>query len=439
VTDATAATPTFSAMSLHHRLVIAFVALMPLITFQAILIPTIAVLGLSAFGAVAIATAPRGMLGRMRVSTAAIAYVGWCLLSVTWVFDRTLFVNRSERFLVPSFLFMAIGALVPAKVIVRGFLVGYYTMLAYTVLAVATSHTAREQTASAVEGALPGWHGTFAHKNAMSTLLVVGVVFIMAFETRRRVKWLSLATIAVLLVGSRSGTGLAGLIFVLTAWNWLVAFLKQRERMSAPFVFFSFVGLVVSLIAGVGTLPIVLAAYGKDTTFTGRTDIWSGVLWAIGRRPLVGYGYSGVWVSDSLEPTFTMMRHIGFRAFHAHNGTLDVLLQVGVVGFVLFILFYVPMLRGGLRLARRGDAVGAVVIIAGLAIAVMSLSESLFLGPWIPFMCLLRGMTLRAEQPRHRRGPVLAPTGEDVFTLLSPQSSRSPELPSPALHAVSDS
>jgi O-antigen ligase len=279
-------------MSLHYRLVIAYIALMPLSTFEAIRLGTSKVLVVSALGVAAIATAPRGMLGRMRVSTAAIAYVGWCLLSVTWVFDHTLFVNRSQRFLLPAFLFMAIGALVPAKVVMRGFLAGYYVMLGYTVLAVATSHNARQQSATDNEGALPGWHGTFLHKNALSTLLVVGVVFILAFETRRRVKWSALVVIAVLLVGSRSGTGLAGMIFVVTAWNWLLTFLKQRDRMSAPFVFFSFVGLVVSLIAGIGTMPIVLAAYGKDTTFTGRTNIWSGVLWAIGRRPMVGYGYS---------------------------------------------------------------------------------------------------------------------------------------------------
>lgn len=388
----------------HERLVMAFLALMPLVTFQAIRIPTIAILMVTVLGVLAVGTAQRGMLGRMRVSTAAVAFVGWCLVSVAWVFDATLFVNRSERFLVPAFVFLAIGASTSARVIIRGFLAGYYAMIALTVFTVVTSAGAREQSATSYEGALPGWHGPFLHKNAMSTLLVVGVVFIVAFEPRRWVKWLSLGTIALLLIGSRSGTGLAGIIFVVTAWNWLMTFLKQRSRMSAPFVFFSFVGLVVSMGIGVSTLPIVLAAYGKDTTFTGRTDIWRGVLWAIARRPLLGYGYSGVWVNDNVEPTFSVMRHIGFRAFHAHNGTLDVILQVGVVGLVLFLALYLPMLRSGLRLARRGDAVGAVVIIAGLAIAVMSLSESLFLGPWIPFLCLLRGMTLRAEQPRERRG-----------------------------------
>lgn len=388
----------------HERMMTAFVALMPLITFQAVRIPTVAVLLVTALGLVALGTAQRGMLGRMRVSTAAVAFVGWCLVSVAWVYDATLFVNRSERFLVPAFVFLAIGASTPARVIIRGFLAGYYAMIALTVVTIVAMPGAREQAATSYEGALPGWHGPFLHKNAMSTLLVVGVVFIMAFEARRWVKWLSLGTIAVLLVGSRSGTGLAGIIFVVTAWNWLLTYLKQRSRMSAPFVFFSFVGLAVSMGIGVSTLPIVLAAYGKDTTFTGRTDIWRGVLWAIAKRPMLGYGYSGVWVNDNVEPTFSMMRQIGFRAFHAHNGTLDVLLQVGVVGLGLFLTLYLPMLSSGLRLARRGDAVGAVVIIVGLAVAVMSLSESLFLGPWIPFLCLLRGMTLRAEQPRQRRG-----------------------------------
>ena len=388
---------------IHERLIVIYLFLMPLITFEAVPLPTIAILGVSGLGALALLTSARGTFARMRISTAAIAFVGWCLVSATWVYDSTLFVNKSERFLIPAFIFLAIGASVPGELIVRGFLHGYYTLLGYIVFSLVTNPATRVQAATANEGALPGWHGPFVHKNAMSTLLVVGVVFLLAFETHRRRRWVAFGVIAVLLIGSRSGTGLAGIIFVITAWNWLRAFIKQQRRMTAPFVFFSFAGLLVSMVVGLSTLPIVLAAYGKDATFTGRTNIWSGALWAIERRPLLGYGYGGVWISENVEPTFSIMRRIGFRAFHAHNGALDVILQVGVIGIVLFVCLFIPTLLSSLRLARLGSAVGAAIVIAGLAIAVMSLSESLFLGPWIPFICLCRGMTLRAEQPPWRR------------------------------------
>lgn len=387
---------------IHERLILTYLFLMPLVTFEAFPLPTIAILGVSGLGVLALLTSARGTLARMRISTAAIAFLGWCLISATWVYDSTLFVNKSERFLIPAFIFLAIGASIPAELIVRGFLTGYYTLLGYIVFTLVTNPDARVQAATFNEGALPGWHGPFNHKNAMSTLLVVGVVFLLAFETRRCVRWTAFSVIAVLLIGSRSGTGLAGIIFVITAWNWLRNFVRQQKRMTAPFVFFSFAGLLVSMVVGLSTLPIILAAYGKDATFTGRTNIWSGVLWAIERRPLMGYGYGGVWISENVEPTFSMMRRIGFRAFHAHNGALDLILQVGVIGIVLFMCLFVPTLVSSLRLARRGSSVGAVIVVAGLAIAVMSLSESLFLGPWIPFICLCRGITLRAEQSPRR-------------------------------------
>jgi exopolysaccharide production protein ExoQ len=395
--------PRIPSEVIHERLILTYLFLMPLITFDAVPLPTIAILGFSGLGVLALLTSARGTFARMRISTAAIAFVGWCLVSATWAYDSSLFVNKSERFLVPAFIFLAIGASIPAELIVRGFLRGYYALLGYIVFTLVTNPAARMQAATANEGALPGWHGPFVHKNAMSTLLVIGVVFLLAFETRRRVRWAAFGVIAVLLIGSRSGTGLAGIIFVITAWNWLRTFVKQEKRMTAPFVFFSFASLLVSIVVGLSTLPIILAAYGKDTTFTGRTNIWSGVLWAIEQRPLVGYGYGGVWISENVEPTFSMMRRIGFRAFHAHNGALDVVLQVGVIGMILFVCLFVPTLLSSLRLARRGSAVGTAIVVAGFAIAVMSLSESLFLGPWIPFICLCRGMTLRAEQPARRR------------------------------------
>ena len=387
---------------IHERLILTYLFLIPLITFEAIPLPTVAILGVSGLGVVALLTSARGTFARMRISIAAVAFLGWCLVSATWVYDSTLFVNKSERFLIPAFVFLAIGASVPADLIVRGFLTGYYTLLGYIVITLVINPHARVQAATLNEGALPGWHGPFNHKNAMSTLLVVGVVFVLAFETRRRVRWAAFGAMSVLLIGSRSGTGLAGIIFVITAWNWLRTFVKQQKRMTAPFVFFSFAGLLVSVVVGLSTLPIILAAYGKDATFTGRTNIWSGVLWAIARRPALGYGYGGVWISENVEPTFSMMRRIGFRAFHAHNGVLDVVLQVGGIGIFLFLCLFVRTLLSSLRLARSGSPVGAAIVIAFLAIAVMSLSESLFLGSWIPFICLCRGMTLRADQPPRR-------------------------------------
>jgi exopolysaccharide production protein ExoQ len=409
---------------IHEWLILTYLFLMPLITFDAVPLPTIAIVGVSGIGVLVLLTSARGTFARMRVSMAAIAFVGWCLLSAAWVYDSSLFVNKSERFLIPAFIFLAIGASAPAEVIVRGFLRGYYVLLGYIVFTLVTDPLARLQIATATEGALPGWHGPFGHKNVMSTLLVVGMVFVLAFETRRRVRWGAFGIIAVLLIGSRSGTGLAGVIFVITAWNWLRTFVKQERRMTAPFVFFSVAGLLVSMVVGLTTLPIILAAYGKDTTFTGRTNIWSGVLWAIERRPLLGYGYSGVWISENVEPTFSMMRRIGFRAFHAHNGALDVVLQVGIIGLVLFVCLFVPTLLSSLRLARRGSSVGSLVVVAGLAIAVMSLSESLFLGPWIPFVCLCRGMTLREERPprpraRRNSGAVRSP---ETPNAVSPKS-----------------
>jgi hypothetical protein len=257
---------------IHERLIIAYVLLMPLVTFEAIRIPTIAILGVSGLGVLALLTAPRGTLIRMRISVAAVAFVGWCLMSVAWVYDSTLFVNRSERFLIPAFIFLAIGASIPANVIVRGFLAGYYTLLGYIVLTLVVSSGAREQAATAFEGALPGWHGPFNHKNAMSTLLVVGVVFVLAFEIRQRVRWVALGTVGILLVGSRSGTGLAGMIFVITAWNWMRTLVRQRGRMTAPFVLLSFIGMVVSLVVGLSTLP---ACRATATAEFGSPPTWN--------------------------------------------------------------------------------------------------------------------------------------------------------------------
>lgn len=400
---------------LYERSMIALVASLPLFTFGTIKLPTIAFVGLTALSVYALNLAPRRSYRHLRVSAAVVGYVGWCLLSATWLADSTLFVNRAMRYLIPSFIFVFVGAAVPAKLVVRGFMLGFYLTLGYTVLYLAGVSSSRAQVATESEGSLEGWHGPFLHKNALSSLVVIGAIFVLAFEHRARVKWAVLAMIGVLVLGSRSGTGFGGMVFMLTAWNWLTTFVRQRKRVTTSFVVFSLVGMIASVAVAVSSLPVVLAAAGKDVTFTGRTNIWSGVLWGISKRPFVGYGYTGVWTNPDVEPTFSILRRIGFRAFHAHSGVLDVLLQVGIVGLALFACIVLPLLSSGFKLARRGDAVGAVIVVSGAALLVMSLSESFFLGPWIPFLCLCRGMTLRANQPQAQRP--LAAIDSDVDDL----------------------
>ncbi len=98
----------------------------------------------------------------------------------------------------------------------------------------------------------------------------------------------------------------------------------------------------------------------NDTTFTGRTVIWDFIFGIISREPLFGQGYGSFW---GIGPDSIVAREApGFVAFllQSHNGYVDVMLELGVVGFFLLILllfsmlFDVSRLKGGSESANGG-------------------------------------------------------------------------------------
>ena len=88
----------------------------------------------------------------------------------------------------------------------------------------------------------------------------------------------------------------------------------------------------------------ILGLLGRDATLTGRTDIWQAVLDSIMRRPLLGYGYGAFWNGLQGESANVILA-CGWAVPHAHNGFLEVWLQLGLVGLSLLIATLVLAIR----------------------------------------------------------------------------------------------
>ena len=79
----------------------------------------------------------------------------------------------------------------------------------------------------------------------------------------------------------------------------------------------------------------LLAVLGKSSDLTGRLDIWDAVIGLAQQRPVAGWGWISFWI-PWVEPFDTLVFKSGVRQLHAHNAWLDVWLQLGVIGLVIF-------------------------------------------------------------------------------------------------------
>jgi O-antigen ligase len=76
---------------------------------------------------------------------------------------------------------------------------------------------------------------------------------------------------------------------------------------------------------------------GKSPDMTHRSDIWRKVISLISQRPLEGWGFTGVWV-PGVRPYQGLIVINGHSYYQAHNAYLDIWLQLGAVGLILFVI-----------------------------------------------------------------------------------------------------
>ncbi len=175
----------------------------------------------------------------------------------------------------------------------------------------------------------------------------------------------------------------------------------RKNLWSYVFVLLAVIGIANELFALQGA---IFEASGRDATLTGRTDLWRVVL-AESNNPIMGAGYASFWLGDRLMRIWAMYPLTPI--IQAHNGYIEVYLNLGMIGLILLI----GILISGLRNTRarlmlndsyehdRDYAVFATFGIAYvLAYLLYNISEATFVGLNLLFAIFL----LLAIQYRER-------------------------------------
>jgi exopolysaccharide production protein ExoQ len=91
-----------------------------------------------------------------------------------------------------------------------------------------------------------------------------------------------------------------------------------------------------AVVAGVvGFSSTLLGLLGKSEDLTGRFDIWNSVIDLAGQRPIQGWGWVSYW-APWVEPFDGLAVRKGVQYLQAHNAWLDVWLQLGILGLIVF-------------------------------------------------------------------------------------------------------
>ena len=133
---------------------------------------------------------------------------------------------------------------------------------------------------------------------------------------------------------------------------------------------------------------------GRDATLTDRTIIWNAVL-SINTNPLVGTGYESFWLGPRLERVWQAAGHVN----EAHNGYLEVYLNLGLIGLALLIGFVIASYRHICRMLAGGSILASFSLALWTIMLFYNMTEAAFKSQlmWLIFLLIAIAVPGRAE------------------------------------------
>jgi exopolysaccharide production protein ExoQ len=183
------------------------------------------------------------------------------------------------------------------------------------------------------QGHFGDWRGIYFHKNALGQVAGLAVpVFLLTGRKllNNSLVWLLyLVCAAACLFKSSSGTGV-----VIASVGLIVVGIFAIKSKSARFAVFMVGLLILPFIIAFGSalFSMILEALGKDSTLSGRTYLWSAAWTMIAASPIFGYGYYSTSNNDIVN-TFLN----AYSAENAHNAFLQMMLDGGLIGVILWL------------------------------------------------------------------------------------------------------
>jgi len=220
---------------------------------------------------------------------------------------------------------------------------------------------------------------------ALLALIVFGIQLGARTTGRfRTLLWMSLALVAIVLTKSATIYIATVVLAVIIATVMLLRRVRRRNR---KWVWAGLGAVIAATTAASIAIPtVLLATLGKSPDLTERLGIWENVTHLAVQRPGFGWGWVSYWV-PWVAPFDSLVVNSGVRQLHAHNAWLDIFLQLGIVGLVVFGALVVSTAMRSILLASdhpvgpRGEALAFTVqsylaVLVIFALLVQTIAES---------------------------------------------------------------
>lgn len=152
------------------------------------------------------------------------------------------------------------------------------------------------------------------------------------------------------------------------------------------------------LLAGVSMMLLggqsaVTGALGRQSNFSGRTEIWAAVISAV-PNPIVGDGFESFWIGPDVKKVWASLpgwwHPEGLN--EAHNGYIEVYADLGWIGCCVIALILITGYRRAVVAFRMDPTIGGLLLAFVVVSVVYNITESAFFSPHPMWVFLLLAM-----------------------------------------------
>lgn len=312
--------------------------------------------------------------------------LSYFLFSVLWAQNQTISFKRWGRELIAAIIaLLLVSEEYPLKTLIIAFRKAIYAALPISILLIKYFPVyGREY--GRWSGELM-WTGIASQKNGLAMLCAISILFLLwsifhdvknwrqlNFKLPVLIDVLMFFLALYLLLGPERTLGysatstlslLVGLIILVLLKTLSTRGSDIKNKVIITAIIIIVIGILLPF-SGKIPLKTLPGLFNRSATLTGRTEIWRAIVPYAKKNILFGHGYGGFW-NTSLRSEI---------ASHAHNGYLDTILELGLIGLSLFTFYIINLIKKTVRLLYERENTSSLFMALIFMILVRNIAES---------------------------------------------------------------
>ena len=307
----------------------------------------------------------------------------FCVLSLVWTIDWIRTVYKSLLVIISTLVAVYLGTRYRPHELPKIFVVFSFVVISLSYLLVLFLPDAAIMSTPWHTGS---WRGAFSHRNYMGSIIAYGniIILIIIFVGKEiRLKSLYILFYFLswgLIVLSRSATGMILAVLLNVVLFTYLAFLKWGQLLR-PRHYKIIIGILAIFgIALVVNMNRLLGILGRDVSFSGRIPLWKYLTGEVlGHNLWLGYGFGAIWDYLVFRTKAAITLGWPFEVVNSHNGFVDIFLDLGLLGLILFLLVtWQVIYRVFLFIRKEQTLASAWLLVTVIYVIVSNITISFF-------------------------------------------------------------